>query len=152
LNSIVQEHVALLEPSRRRMLIMPLVILMAGGAIAYWTSVTRERSRRQVVDQVTQLVQDVCAGGDVTLPLDPAAAPVEPQILEELRKTCSAGNALNIQASTGDAQHIGRTSGAATHLALVRSGEQVVLVLRVRVDADGRLTLLGYITPQANGP
>jgi hypothetical protein len=83
------------------------------------------------------------------MPVDPAAQALEPQLRSELAKVCAAGAALNVQANTGDVPNLGRVGDTATHHALIRNGEQVLLILRVYFDGGGRLRILGFVAEQS---
>jgi hypothetical protein len=124
---------------------MPLVILAVACGIAYWTSLKRERQRQDAATAIMQIVQDFCGNSSATLPVDPAAQALEPQLRAELNRACSAGSALNVQAITGDVQNLGSAGGTATHHALIRNGEHVVLILRVHFDGGGSLRILGFV-------
>ena len=77
--------------------------------------------------------------------MDPTAQTLEPQLRTELIKTCAAGAALNVQAVTGDVPNMGSAGGTATHHALIRNGEDVLLILRVHFGGTGSMRILGFV-------
>lgn len=151
----------MIPTSRRRALLMPLLILAVGCAVAWWSSLRHTREREEIGRTVTRLVQDVCAGRPVTLPIASAPAPGVPPLndllMEELGRACAeAGSpdAIEVQVNVGDAPDVGQAAGTATHTAVirVRNSDRVLLVLRVRRTGQGAIVIAGYVMPPPPAP
>jgi hypothetical protein len=131
---------------------MPLLVLMVGCAVAWWSSKRLAEEREAVLGSVTRLVQDICNGRPVSVPIDPAAVPIVDLLLREIRRACAeAGSAAGIEVvvNVGDSPDAGQMAGSATHTAVIRerADGRVLLVLRVNRADHGAITFAGYVLP-----
>jgi hypothetical protein len=142
----------MIPSNRRRVLVMPLIVLMVGCAVAWWSSMRLAEEREAVRGSVTRLVQDICNGTPVWLPIDPTAGAIGDLLVRELRRACAeagSGSAIEVVVSVGDSPDAGRATGTATHTALIRERDsgRVMLVLRVNHGDRGAITIAGYLLP-----
>ena len=138
------------QPANRRWLI-PLIVLLVGGAIALWAS-SRETRRIQDIDQmITGLCHDIAAGSDVSARVDQATGAPNARLEAQLRQACSAPDALHsldVHVTPGDYAQTGSFQGTATHTAIIRVAGIEVLGLRIRHNGFGKpIEILGYFKP-----
>ena len=139
--------------SWRRRLLLPLLILIVGGALAIWAA-RRESGRIEAIERLaTDLCRSAAAGADVTprlLTADPLLArqlaPVLERICEPLK---DSSQSLEVLASSSDAP--GFSDGSATHHAIIRIAGADRLTLRFVFEDEGVL-IVGYALPASPDP
>jgi hypothetical protein len=137
----------------RRRLLLPLLILIVGGALAIWAA-QREAERLKTIRLLTaELCRSAAAGEDLTgrIPaFDPllsgALIPVLRSVCEPLRDD---PRSLQVIASSGDAP--GFSDGLASHYAIIRIDGSDRLTLRFVFDGNAPL-IVGYALPAATNP
>jgi hypothetical protein len=134
-----------------RRLLLPLLILIVGGALAVWAA-RRESGRIEAIERLaTELCQSAAA--DLTGRV-PAADPLlAGQLAPILQRICEPlkGNprSLEVIASSSDAP--GFSEGSATHHAIIRIAGADRLIFRLVFENDNPL-IVGYALPTATDP
>lgn len=141
----------LMSGTARRRWLWPAVVLLIGGAIAFWAA-RRETMRLSAIEQqVRDICRAIADGRDVTGTLNPDNATVERRTIQELRGVIHGPGALSIirvRVTSGDSDRAGPTSTPATHTATIMIGEEKLLALRIRCDdATQPIVVLGYFKP-----
>lgn len=132
---------------------MPAIILLVGGAIAWWAS-AREAQRMKSVEAQTQaLCTSLARGDDLTGRLNPRNHAVEERIVSEMRRVLAGRDdaaLVQVKVVSGDSA-IGPTGSSAmpaTHTAILHLDDVELLALRVHCDdPDEPIVVLGYVTP-----
>lgn len=130
---------------------MPIVVLLVGGAIAFW-GMTRETARmRSVEAQVQSIVRFVGEGRDLSGTLDPANPAAERLLIEQLKKAIGSpqtADIIRVRVTPGDTDRAGQAVRGGTHTAMLMIGDQEILGLRIHCDDPNKpITVLGYWTP-----
>ena len=139
-------------PSNVRRWLLPLVILLAAGALMLWGSQRETQRMEEVRQMVKALCRDVAAGRDVSGRLNAGSA-VGQGALPILQSICPSPDAiedLDIVVTPGDID-MGTATGQATHTAILRSGNVDLLGLRVQHRGKNQpITIIGYWLPQSD--
>lgn len=131
--------------ARRRLIVMPIIVLAVFGALSWWSSRAAERERPRVKLFMDQIVDAVALDATV---VPPALAMSEPVVANELARRVAAAvraagpEACGVSVVDGD---VSLPGGAATHTAYVtavggpstrvrliaRAGDPIILVIGV---------------------
>src|SRR5262245_11703970 len=123
--------------ARRRRLLFPLIILLIAGGIAAWNSYRETRRMEQIRQAILGLCEDVAQGRDVSAQLDMLSPAPNPRLVEEFKSACGSpdlASSVDVKVTPGDLPDAGHFSGAATHVATLRSGDMDMLFLRIKYD------------------
>jgi hypothetical protein len=139
--------------SWRRRLLLPLLILIVGGALAIWAA-QRESGRIEAIERLaTDLCRSAAAGSDLTHRLLTADPLLDGQLAPTLERICEPlknnPQSLEVIASSGDAP--GFSDGSATHHAIIRIAGAERLTLRL-VFEDDEVLIVGYALPPTPDP
>jgi hypothetical protein len=143
------------ESSPRRRWLMPVVVLVVGGAIAIWASQRDSMRTREVEREIVGLVRDVCDGKDAAAALHVPDPTVQAQVIAAIKKLCNEGDAsvIAVDAAPGDVEAAGSFQGSATHVATIKMLDGRALGLRVQYGRDHKsLVILGYFVPSSAPP
>jgi hypothetical protein len=136
--------------ARRRLIVMPLIVLAVFGSLTWWNSRAAERERPRVELFMNQVVDAIGLDADA---VPPALAMSEPIVANELARRVAAAvraagpKACAVRVVDGD---VSQPGGAATHTAYVtavggastrvrlvaRAGDPIILVIGVE-DVQG---------------
>ena len=134
---------------------MPVVILLVGGAIAWWASARETQRMRSVEGQAQSICRDFARNQDLTGRLNAANPAIEQRVLEEMRRVLGGrddADLVQVKVVSGDARAdwTGSRSTPATHTAILHMDDVELLALRIHCDApDKPIIVLGYVTPAA---
>ena len=141
------------QPSRSRRWLFVALILLVGGAIAWWASARETRRLRSVEDQVQTICHDLAQNVDLTKRVNEKNPIVAERVLAEMRRVLSGrddASLVQVKVISGDARADGAGSVAtpATHTAILHMGDVELLALRIHCDdPDKPIQVLGYVTP-----
>jgi len=136
--------------SWRRRLLLPVLILIVGGALALWAA-QRENRRIEAIERLaTDLCQSAAAGSDLMHRLLTADPLLDGQLAPILQRICEPlkdnPQSLEVIALSGDAPSF--SDGSATHHAIIRIAGADRLTLRLIFENDNPL-IVGYALPAA---
>ncbi len=130
---------------------MPAVVLVVGGAIAYWSSQRETRRMSSVQAQVQAICRKVGEGRDVTGLLNKGNPTVEAITLKRLQREINspeAGDAVTVRVTPGELSGAGQSMTPASHTAMLILGDVERLALRVQCDdPDQPIIVIGYVEP-----
>jgi hypothetical protein len=137
--------------SWRRRLLLPVLILIVGGALAVWAARRESGRLEEIQRQATELCQSAAAGSDLTPRLLTADPLLDGQLGPILQHICEPlkdhPQALEVIAFSGDAP--GFSDGSATHHTIIRIAGSDRLTLRIVFENDD-LLIIGYALPPAS--
>ncbi|MCI0362544.1 MAG: hypothetical protein L0Y44_05610 [Phycisphaerales bacterium] len=136
---------------RRRIILMPLVVLMVGGAIALWSSARETKRNREIEQTISAVVRGVCTGADPASIVKTPDSFTQTAVTAAIRRLCETHDAstLLVDAKSGDVQAAGSLEGSATHVVTVTTGS-ASLGLRIQHTGDpNAILILGYFVPTA---
>ena len=128
---------------------MPIIIIVAAAAMAWWSARVSSAVEQHVRDEVLQLIPQIQSNPEIV-----SEFVVNPVLLEPVSKTFSdisrawSGDKkdLRVTVSTGDDPNYG--DGTATRVAIVGIGEHTRFGLRILCDSkDSPMFIAGIWTP-----
>jgi hypothetical protein len=129
--------------------VMPVIILLAAAGISWWSAKTESAVVQHIRDEVIELIPLVRENPTVIerMVIDPILYTPVGNSLAKLSEQWSGNkNDLFVSVTTGDDPKYG--DGTATHVALVGTGEQLVVGLRIVCGgADEPMYIAGVWTP-----
>jgi len=141
------------QPSRSRRWMIAALILLAGGAVAWWASARETQKMRSVEAQVQTICRDLAQNVDLTSRVNAQNPIVAERVLQEMRRVLSGrddASLVQVNVISGDARadRAGSVATPATHTAILHMGDVELLALRIRCDdPDKPIQVLGYVTP-----
>ncbi len=136
------------KPSNSRRILLPIMILIMGGAVAIWASRQETQKLDEIRELVTDLCQDSARGLDLTSRLPTADGLINRGLNSALEAVCRGldqdAQLLEVIVASGDGPDF--SDGAATHHALVSIGGVDRLGLRIAC-AEDRILIIGYWRP-----
>jgi hypothetical protein len=145
------------SPSRTRRLLLPLLILIVGGALTIWAT---SRATKQA-GQVEQLVHRLCEAAARGESVAGRLATSDPVMIYQLDRSLTglfAGypellGEIAVEVSPGDSARLGTGTeslvpAAATHTVLIRLGDQPRVGLRIMYVDERDIRLVGCFQPQ----
>ena len=144
-------------PSRTRRFILPLLILIVGGALTIWATSRATKQAGQVEQLVLELCESAARGEDVAGQL----ASSDPVIVDQLQRSLGGVFAgypellgdIDLEVAPGDSARLGMGTDSlapavATHTVVISLGDQPRLGLRIMYVADNDIRLVGCFQPQ----
>jgi hypothetical protein len=135
-----------------RRFISPFVVLIVAMGIVWWSGQRDEQTRRMMHAEVSQLVLAAARGEDLAGWIR-ADAMIEPAIRRAIGliggRIGDDANALGVAIESGDVEHA--AGPEASHHAVIRISGEAILGLRLTMDGDGRMVILGYWVPPDEG-
>lgn len=143
------------QSSRRRWL-MPVVILLVGGAIAWWASARETQRMHAVESRVKAICDSLAKGRELVGEVNPDNPAAESVVIDALRRAIGGrddAELVQIRVVSGDtfSERAGSAANLATHTAVLHMGDVNLLALRVRCDdPNDPVLVIGYVVPPPN--
>lgn len=140
------------QSSRRRWL-MPVVILVVGGAIAWWASARETRRMHAVESCVKAICDSLAKGRDLVGEINPDNPAAESVVIDALRRAIGGrddAELVQVRVVSGDTfgERAGSAANLATHTAVLHMDDVDLLALRVRCDdPSDPVRVIGYVVP-----
>jgi hypothetical protein len=143
------------QPSRRRWL-MPVAILLVGGAIAWWASAREKQRMHAVESRVRAICDSLAKGRDLVGEINADNPAAEGVVIDALRRALGGrddAELVQIRVVSGDtfSERAGSAANLATHTAVLHMDGIELLALRARCDdPNDPVKIIGYVVPPPN--